>query len=57
MSTPNTYNLFLLSDADKFDGTNWLAWRLMIETATEAHGTFGYLDSMILQPPLTSPGG
>lgn len=42
-------------DTDKFDGTNWVAWRGLIEIAADLRGVSGYLDGTTTKPPDTSP--
>ncbi|EKM75878.1 hypothetical protein AGABI1DRAFT_45716, partial [Agaricus bisporus var. burnettii JB137-S8] len=45
----------IFADIDKFDGTNWVAWRGLIEIAAELRGVSGYLEGTITQPLSTSP--
>ncbi|KXN88952.1 hypothetical protein AN958_06514 [Leucoagaricus sp. SymC.cos] len=40
----------IFSDHDKFDGTNWIAWKNMITIAAEVHGAMGYLTGTISNP-------
>ncbi|KAF9444572.1 hypothetical protein P691DRAFT_634726, partial [Macrolepiota fuliginosa MF-IS2] len=43
--TPTT-----LSESDKFDGSNWAAWKNLITIAAKVHGAMGYLDGTIPEP-------
>jgi hypothetical protein len=44
----------ILSDSDKFDGTNWVAWNGLIGIAADLRGITGYLEGTIPKP-LDSP--
>ncbi|KXN80853.1 hypothetical protein AN958_07124 [Leucoagaricus sp. SymC.cos] len=40
----------IFPDHDKFNGTNWLAWKNMITIAAEVRGAMGYLTGIIQDP-------
>ena len=55
MTTSGGNMLPILSESDKFDGTNWAAWKDNILIAVKFSGVSGYLDGSITAPTTFAP--
>ncbi|XP_006457477.1 hypothetical protein AGABI2DRAFT_79843, partial [Agaricus bisporus var. bisporus H97] len=44
----------IFADGSKFNGSNWVNWRGLIQIAADLRGVRGYLDGTVTQPPQPS---
>lgn len=54
-STTSNNSPPIFSDAEKFDGSNWIAWKSNVKIVVNIRGALGYLEGKIPKPATTSP--